>query len=563
MKDKKAIIMSISIVLILLVVLGISYAFFTYENGERSEIVTGQIYMNYEETTNISLTNVWPETKAQALARTDENGVFEFTITGQNTSRYPIYYEIDLLEGGVITGKTEQSTKILPEHVMVYLERDGEVLVDGVSYADWNNKRIYIDTIPNGTNERINYNYKLRIWIDENVTISDTDPNADYTTTEWNDSYVSLKVRVYGDFEEKTMPTLAETIIASLGTNGLVAIADDGDLYTGDESQVIREYRYIGGESDNKCMYPLLDDIYIINTEKTNCPDACYNYDLRKMIDVEELGGLSCDEFVSPYNDIPTDGVTTNYVNFNDELWRIIGVFPTENENGITENLVKIIKATPLSAEQIPTTYTYNGVEMTLKGSADSNLAYWNKSKYFNQTNYNDWTRAAVQYFLNDETEGSNSYYNSINQKYQEMIQETIYYLGNVKEGVSGPNARVRYIQERSSTVASGDVMIDNLYPGNNLIWNGKIGLTYLSDVAYSRLTLGYSDFESWHSGSGWAISPSALRPDYTTAYFMDGYIGYAGVSYDCLALSPVLYLKSDVKITGGAGTEGSPFQLG
>ena len=206
MEKKKGIIIT-GITLLLLLVVGVTYAFFTYESGTKSDIVTGQIYMNYEETSTISLTGVFPETKEQALARNDENGVFEFTITGRNTSKYPVYYEIDLLEGGVITGKTEQSTKILPEHVMIYLERDGEPLVDGMTYKGWNNRRIYVDTVPANQTSNIEHKYTLRMWIDENVTISDTDPNADYTTTEWNDAYTSLKVRVVGDFEEKELAT--------------------------------------------------------------------------------------------------------------------------------------------------------------------------------------------------------------------------------------------------------------------------------------------------------------------------------------------------------------------
>ena len=206
MESKKGIIITILVVLLLLVV-GVTYAFFTYESGTKSDIVTGQIYMNYEETSTISLTGVFPETKEQALERQDENGVFEFTITGRNTSKYPVYYEIDLLEGGVMTGKTEQSTRLLPEHVRIYLERDGEPLVDGVTYKDWNNRRIYVDTVPANQTSNIEHKYTLRMWIDENVTISDTDPNADYTTSEWNDAYTSLKVRVVGDFEYKDMST--------------------------------------------------------------------------------------------------------------------------------------------------------------------------------------------------------------------------------------------------------------------------------------------------------------------------------------------------------------------
>ena len=218
MKKKKGIIITILVVLLLLVV-GVTYAFFTYESGTKSDIVTGQIYMNYEETSTISLTGVFPETKAQALARTDENGVFEFTITGRNTSKYPVYYEIDLLEGGVITGKTETSTKILSEHVMIYLEKDGVPVIEGKTYADWNNKPIYVETVPSGTTSNIEHKYTLRMWISDKITISDTDPNADYTTEEWNDAYTSLKVRVVGDFEYKEIPpTLVETIETNLAT---------------------------------------------------------------------------------------------------------------------------------------------------------------------------------------------------------------------------------------------------------------------------------------------------------------------------------------------------------
>ena len=214
---KKTLIISTIIVLLLLLAVGGAYAFFSYESGTKSDIVTGQIYMNYEETSTISLTGVFPETKAQALARQDENGVFEFTITGRNTSKYPVYYEIDLLEGGVITGKEASSTKILPEHVMIYLEKDGVPVIEGQTYADFNNRRIYVETVPANQATNIEHKYTLRMWIDERVTISDTDPNANYTTTEWNDSYASLKVRVTGDFEEKELyPKLSKKIEETL-----------------------------------------------------------------------------------------------------------------------------------------------------------------------------------------------------------------------------------------------------------------------------------------------------------------------------------------------------------
>ena len=240
---KKTLIISTIIILLLLLAVGGAYAFFSYENGTKSDIVTGQIYMNYEETSTISLTGVFPETKAQALARQDENGVFEFTITGRNTSKYPIYYEIDLLDGGVITGKTETSTKILPEHVMIYLEKDGVPVIEGKTYADFNNRRIYVETVPANQTTNIEHKYVLRMWIDENVTISDTHPNADYTTSEWNDSYASLKVRVVGDFEEKLVFPIS------------LAKQIEKTLLLTDPSEDIDGTRYVYGQTEDNYLW--------------------------------------------------------------------------------------------------------------------------------------------------------------------------------------------------------------------------------------------------------------------------------------------------------------------
>ena len=500
-KKKRNLILGLVLVLLLLVV-GVTYAFFTYENGTKSDIVTGQIYMNYEETSTISLTGMFPETKEQALKRTaEEGGVFEFSITGRNTSKYPVYYSIELVEGDAVEGKT---VAINPSDVMIYLERDGEVLIDGKSYDSWDNQRIYVETVDAGVTSNITRNYTLRMWISENVTISDTDPNASYTTNEWNNLYASMKVKVWGDFEEKTMPLPAtETLIKNVGINGFVAVATDGSLYTDETTQTLRDYRFSGS------------------------------------------------------NDV----VTNNYVNFNNELWRIIGIMPTEKDDGTTENLMKIIKATPLTAEQIPTTYTYNNVEMTLKSSDTSNLAYWNKSSYFSQTNYNDWTKAAVQYFLNDETEGSSSYYNSIDPTYQAMIQKSVYKLGNVTYNTT---TKVSYEAEQSETV----------WDGNEATWTGNIGLMYPSDYGYAADSTYWdtsmSSYDStaknydWlhdSSNARWTISPSTYNSGIAVYVNYHGRVNNSNVDISS-ALSPVLYLKSDVMISGGEGTSLVPYEL-
>ena len=284
MKSKKNLILS-SVLVMLLLVGGVTYAYFNYSaTGERSEIVTGQIYMNYTENSNIYLTNAFPESKEQALARTDENGVFNFTIDGKNTSKYDIYYGINLVEGEPIDGKT---VAIKPEHIMIYLECDGEVLIDGIRYSDWDNQRIWVEKIEAGTNTQTSKNYTLRMWIDENVKISNSSPNADYKTDEWNNAYVSLKVNVNGNLDTMNMPLSIETSDTYVENNKAYFIAKISNFYdmndlgktldnadnmnlkiTGTNSDIVFSYKDSEGNVIEETS-ETLDLNYIFNKNKT------------------------------------------------------------------------------------------------------------------------------------------------------------------------------------------------------------------------------------------------------------------------------------------------------
>ena len=204
-KRKKVISISLIVTLLLIITLGVSYAF--YNNlilGTRNQVlIAGDIYMNYIETSQINITNALPLSKEDALANDDN--VFNFQIVGKNTSSKDIYYGISLVNGDEIEGKT----RINPEDVNVYLTSDDDVLIDAIRYTSFDNTRIWVDTIPAGTNTEITKNYSLRIWIDENVVIGNA--NSDYTIDEWNNSYVSVKVNVDADLESMNMPLALET----------------------------------------------------------------------------------------------------------------------------------------------------------------------------------------------------------------------------------------------------------------------------------------------------------------------------------------------------------------
>ena len=200
------------ILVVLLTIFGVSYAFYEYVGiGENHQLIVGNIYLKLNDgTSSLSLENVFPETKEEARARNDNQ--ISFTISGLNTTTdNDIYYEILLSEGDEETGLT----RLKPEHLvfdLVEVNADGTetLVVDAVKIADFNNHRLLVNTINRETTTEIKKTYKLRMWISEDVKISDTNPEADYSTSVFENSYASVKVAVYGDFVEKNIPLVVD-----------------------------------------------------------------------------------------------------------------------------------------------------------------------------------------------------------------------------------------------------------------------------------------------------------------------------------------------------------------
>ena len=201
MKDKRKIGIIVTVVIMLLTVFGVTYAFvnFTLNGNENSVLVTGDIYMNYTETNQINLTNAVPMDKESALKL--NNNIFKFTITGKNQSKKDIYYGISIVYGEEQASKT----RLKDEDIDVYLTSGEDVLVNANRYKTLNDTRIWAEKIEAGTNSYTK-EYSLRLWVDESVIISDTDANKDYTQDVWNNSYASYKVKVDGNLDKMNIP---------------------------------------------------------------------------------------------------------------------------------------------------------------------------------------------------------------------------------------------------------------------------------------------------------------------------------------------------------------------
>ena len=94
--------------------------------------------------------------------------------------------------------------------------------------------------------------------------------------------------------------------------------------------------------------------------------------------------------------------------------------------------------------------------------------------------------------------------------------------------------------------------------------WDGKVGLIYLSDLAYASIdTTCRLNFKNcvdrnsiWLDFETWTISPNVND--------QSGVIESHGTtsSYKALDVYPVIYLKSNVTITGGIGTSSKPYLI-
>ena len=211
-----------------------------------------------------------------------------------------------------------------------------------------------------------------------------------------------------------------------------------------------------------------------------------------------------------------------NYIVFNNELWRIIGVI-----NG----KIKIIRNSSMG----------NGV--------------WNSSVL------NNWNNAYLKSYFNEE------YYNSIEKVYKNMISEEIYYLGGpTPSNVSTLTASGYYDVERSSTV----------YSGNSTSIKQYIGLMYPSDYGYaagssclSTSLYNYNGscknsnylYNLYSEGSEWLQTPYGTSNISALFVDNDGRVLSDRVA-DFYEFRPVLYLKSDTLITGGDGSPNNIFTL-
>ena len=264
-----------------------------------------------------------------------------------------------------------------------------------------------------------------------------------------------------------------------------------------------------------------------------------------------------------------------NYVEFNGEAWRIIGVFGSN---------LKLVR------DEILTSYSFDN-KTTVQGI---------------ETDYgtNDWTKSYLREFLNDYYYGGKTItchsdsatswtseltakhetitcpdINKINDTAKSMIQNTTWTLGGTNYKTSNRPYETYpvnelYESERGTKVYSKHATTSTDY----------IGLIYPSDYGYAstdascrqNLRSGLTYTNNAYGGTPtcknnnwlfkgvwyWTISPRSSGARNVFNVDGDGYLDDYRAWYRG-SVRPSVYLKSDIKIVSGSGTKDDSFKLG
>ena len=261
----------------------------------------------------------------------------------------------------------------------------------------------------------------------------------------------------------------------------------------------------------------------------------------------------------------------SNYVRFNNELWRIIGVFNNIDDGTDTkETRLKIIRNEPIGKYSWDNKASGTGSSTSSNGSND-----WSDSalqQVLNSGAYYNRTSGECPYGSNGATTSCDFSSIGLTETAKAMISNAKWNLGG-SSTYNDVTASMFYERERGTTV----------YTGRPTEWTGQIGLMYPSDYGYAtsggsttnRETCLNTELYNWDSYSDcnnndwlydnsniqWTLTPYSANSHIVFNVYSIGFV-YNDDAYDDFAVSPALYLSSNVKISGGDGSVSSPFEL-
>ena len=539
---KVLIIITISIVLILSII-GISYALWTLnltQTGE-NDIASTCFNISFTEKDNISLQKSYPLYDKDGKKLTP----YEFTITNNCDSSASYAVNLEVLNTSTLTNNEAVKVMLSKKDVNVENELKLDLLSNYKTVTKTlNNAKNAFNLTTGYLDARESKTYDLRLWLDENVTAETL--NIQNTT-------FNSKVIVTAKYE--TEIPYATNVVSNLAAK---ADKTSTDVYT------------VPDKTSDTCTYTLAYD----GTSDNN---------------LRYVGANPC-----------------NYVKIDNEYWRIIGVMNNiDDGTGKKETRVKLIRNESIGTYSWDSSDSSvnSGRGVNEWGQADLmkllNPGYERESVggslYYNNSSGNCYSDT------NNATSTCDFTSSGLKTNLKDLVGNTLWHTGTngPNDFTSTSNVLVShfYSYERSSNngknCTSGTYCNDMV--ARTTTWRGKIGLMYPSDYGYAtsgdssmnRIScLNKSLNREWYEASScynndwlynssidqWTLTPFATEfsdssIDVSGAADVEivmtiGVVGSANAANFYNEVLPSVYLKSSVTIVNGNGSKESPFEL-
>ena len=568
-KKKQIIITLIAIISLIVITVGVTYAFFNYaKEGTTDNVVkTGGITFLYTEVSGvgkgISLTDAYPVADSIGKVQVGEGKVFDFKVTSNISMNSNIGYQI--------TARKKTGSTLANSSVKVYLTEvngtEQELLLskyseldqtDKVDISKYDERILYEATVPANTS---NYekNFRLRMWVDE---------NTDFSDGSMNDKTFTLTVNVYADgkvvtdnldttntldsitvsdctldpvFNSATteysckVPNSVSSVTVnatSTSTKSKVRGLGIKDLAVGKNTLPIRVIAEDGSEK-----------IYNVNVTRKQAVQNVSIFGKKfEVVDAEptlttssnnttDASGLyaSTDTNTGKPTYYFRGNVTNNYVKFAGQTWRIVRV----NEDGT----IRIVMQ--------------DGI------NSNANIAF--------NSNYNNYR---YMYYTNSQAKLT------LESWYQTNIGSKSDLAKNVASGAYYcEQAKVK--QSDSYTSGSATMTTYNKYTpdfkciadGNGKgVVNASVGLLSYDEVVYAGGYFNVMDNNYYLNNSyspSWTMSPAGFVPGNSHSYVWSvGYSAFitSATVDNSIPLRAVLNLTADTQISDGDGTKENSF---
>ena len=619
-KDKKKIRIYFSLLVSVICIIGVSYAFFQLflKQSDNNTLVSRTCFDTSltENTEKIVLENAYPVVDSEGLTGTP----FTFTLKNNCSSYIRLYITIDSEHRGNL-GTTYLDDNYIKVNISPKGTTSGQSVVLGSKkLIDLDNNRKGYIIVNTGLQANEEKSFDLRLWMDENVTLdqglgkswegkivvigkasngmtlneailADNDVREPLTTP---GSEVSAHTLDDVPSQTASVSSTYQAYYITYGTgyeaNGtrfnLTGTAVTSDTYANSYSSLVGKYLvsdYIPDMGSStagtmKTTTNLSGVYYVVSATQES---LTYKQITSNKNTTEALLASTVDDYGTSY--YFRGAVKNNYVEFANKCWRIVRITGDGSVKLILHNDNTARAANPCdsannSASAAFARYSGETYKSAFNTNVDDNAYVGFKYGTVGASDY-----ASAHANINNSTILTNleTWYINNLASYESKLADTIWC--NDKSTVSGglgygTNAtdyaaynRLKYTKQPTLICPNDNnggklskfTVKDTTNGNGNLTY--KIGLLTADEIAFAgsiAYTYNRSTYLQENTGVNWWWSLSPYSFDGSNAYVWSmhsGHLGYNGVNIYG-GLRPAISLVSDTEISGGSGTSEAPY---